>query len=70
VIRTRIWTEMHDRIANLSSLGTNRIVANATHHIQLSRPEAVIEAVNEVVAEVRTGRPRRPATLTLRRATH
>jgi pimeloyl-ACP methyl ester carboxylesterase len=52
--RTRIWTEMHDRIANLSSRGTNRIVADATHHIQLSRPEAVIEAVNEVVAAART----------------
>jgi pimeloyl-ACP methyl ester carboxylesterase len=56
VTRTRIWTEMHDRMASLSSSGTNRIVADATHHIQLSRPEAVIAAVNEVVAAARTNR--------------
>ncbi len=32
----------------------NRIVAGATHHIQLSQPAAVIAAVEEVVAEVRS----------------
>jgi hypothetical protein len=53
--RTRIWMEMHDRMASLSSRGTNRVVAEATHHIQLSRPEAVIAAVNEVVAAARAG---------------
>jgi pimeloyl-ACP methyl ester carboxylesterase len=56
--RTRIWTGMHDRMAHLSSGGVNRIVPNATHHIQLSRPEAVIAAVDEVVAAARAGRRR------------
>jgi pimeloyl-ACP methyl ester carboxylesterase len=56
--RTRIWTGMHDRIAALSSRGVNRTVPGATHRIQLSRPEAVIAAVNEVVAAARAG-PRR-----------
>jgi hypothetical protein len=48
---------MHDQIASLSSPGSNRIVPDATHHIQLSRPAAVIDAVNEVVATVRKVRP-------------
>jgi pimeloyl-ACP methyl ester carboxylesterase len=52
-IRNRLWMEAHDRMARLSSRGANRVVANATHHIQLSQPEAVISAVNEVVASAR-----------------
>lgn len=52
-IRTRIWTEAHDRIAALSSRGVNRIVPNANHHIQTSKPEAVIAAVEEVTAAAR-----------------
>lgn len=56
--RTRIWTGMHDRIARLSSRGVNRTIPHATHHIQLSRPEAVIAAVDEVVAAARA-RPHR-----------
>jgi len=53
-IRNRVWMEAHDRIAALSSRGLNRVVPNATHHIQLSQPDAVIAAVNEVIAEART----------------
>jgi pimeloyl-ACP methyl ester carboxylesterase len=53
VTRTRIWTEMHQRMATLSSRGLHRIIPGATHHIALSRPEAVIAAVNDVVAATR-----------------
>ncbi|HEX5258656.1 MAG TPA: alpha/beta hydrolase [Sphingomicrobium sp.] len=53
-IRNRVWMEAHDRMAKLSSRGANRVVANATHHIQLSQPDAVIAAVNEVVASARS----------------
>ena len=53
-IRNRVWMEAHDRMAKLSSRGANRVVANATHHIQLSQPNAVIAAVNEVVASARS----------------
>jgi pimeloyl-ACP methyl ester carboxylesterase len=53
VTRTRIWTEMHERMAALSSRGLHRIVPGATHHIALSRPDAVIAAVNDVVAATR-----------------
>jgi len=53
-IRNRVWMEAHDRIAALSTRGVNRVVPNATHHIQLSRPDAVVAAVNEVIEAVRT----------------
>lgn len=55
-VRNRIWSAAHDRIAALSTQGTNRVVANATHHIQISQPEAVIAAVQEVIARSRSRR--------------
>jgi pimeloyl-ACP methyl ester carboxylesterase len=59
VARMKIWIGMHDQMAALSSRGINRIVPNASHHIMLSRPEAVIAAVDEVVVAARES-ARRP----------
>jgi pimeloyl-ACP methyl ester carboxylesterase len=53
VTRTKIWYARHDAMAKLSTRGVHRIVAGATHHIARSRPAAVIEAVDEVVAAAR-----------------
>jgi pimeloyl-ACP methyl ester carboxylesterase len=50
-IRNRVWLQEHDRMAKLSSRGVNRVVPNATHHIQISQPDAVISAVRDVIAE-------------------
>jgi len=47
---------MHDEMAHLSSHGVNRVIPGATHQIELSVPQAVIDAVDEVVAAVRQGR--------------
>jgi hypothetical protein len=47
---------MHDETARLSSRGVNRAVPGASHRIMLSVPQAVIEAVDEVVTEVRQKR--------------
>jgi pimeloyl-ACP methyl ester carboxylesterase len=55
-VRLRLWIQAHDRIAKLSTRGVNRIVPNATHHIQLTRPDAVITAVNEVIDESKARR--------------
>jgi pimeloyl-ACP methyl ester carboxylesterase len=52
-IRNAVWMQAHDRIAKLSSRGVNEVVPNATHHIQDSRPDAVIAAIDEVVAQAR-----------------
>lgn len=47
---------MHDEVARLSSRGVNRTVPGASHRIMLSAPQAVIDAVDEVVTEVRQQR--------------
>jgi hypothetical protein len=48
------WRAGHDRIAALSSRGSNSIVAGARHYIQIDRPQAVIDAVRRVVDAVRS----------------
>jgi len=50
-----VWKAMHDEAAALSTRGENRMVASG-HSIQQEKPEAVIAAVNEVVAAVRAKR--------------
>jgi len=47
------WRAGHDRIARLSSRGESRVVRGSSHFIQLSKPDAVIEAITHVVEEVR-----------------
>ena len=42
-------------MAKQSKLGEFRIVSGAGHHIHLDKPEAVIEGIERVVAEVRKG---------------
>jgi hypothetical protein len=52
----KIVVAMHDEVARLSSRGVSRTVPGASHQIMLSAPRAVVEAIDEVVAEVRQGR--------------
>lgn len=47
------WKAGHDRLAARSTRGESILVPNATHMIQLDQPQAVIDAVRKVVAEVR-----------------
>ena len=51
-----LWSQMHDEIAAQSTRGVNRQVAGAGHAIQDDQPQAVIDAVNEVVAMARHAR--------------
>ena len=53
IARGKIVTVMHDEVARLSSRGINRSVPGASHRMMLSAPQAVIDAVNEVVTEIR-----------------
>jgi len=48
------WEEMQEEMAHLSTRGTQSIVKNSAHYIQFDRPDAVIDAVNDVVTQVRT----------------
>jgi pimeloyl-ACP methyl ester carboxylesterase len=45
----RVWNEMHDELAALSTRGVNRLVPNAGHYIQIEQPLVVIAAINEVI---------------------
>lgn len=43
-------------LAELSTSSDHRVLPNARHYIQLGHPEAVIDAFEDVMEAVRTGR--------------
>ena len=45
---------MHDEIARLSTRGRNRLVPGAGHSIHIDKPQAVIDAIDEVLGQVRS----------------
>ncbi len=47
------WKKNNDALAARSSRGSNRVVANTDHYIQKEQPAAVIDAVHQVIDEVR-----------------
>lgn len=47
------WKTMHDEEASWSSRSRHELVPDATHYIQIDRPDVVIRAVREVVDSVR-----------------
>jgi pimeloyl-ACP methyl ester carboxylesterase len=47
------WFELHDDEASWSSRGRNVRLEDAHHYIQFERPDAVIEAIHEVVESLR-----------------
>ena len=49
------WKALHDDEATWSTHSRHELVPDATHYIQLDRPDVVIKAVREVVGEVRSG---------------
>jgi pimeloyl-ACP methyl ester carboxylesterase len=51
----KIWNALHEDLAHLSSRGTHRIIKGSGHHIQLDQPQAVIDAVDEVLNQIRAG---------------
>ena len=48
----REWIGMHEALAHLSSRGVHRIIKGSGHEIQLQKPQAVIDAVEEVLREL------------------
>jgi pimeloyl-ACP methyl ester carboxylesterase len=51
----KIWNALHQDLAHLSSRGTHRIIKGSGHHIQLDQPQAVIDAVDKVVSQIKAG---------------
>jgi pimeloyl-ACP methyl ester carboxylesterase len=47
------WEKMQEEMAHLSTRGTQRIVKNSAHYIQIDQPQIVIDAVHGVVEQVR-----------------
>jgi pimeloyl-ACP methyl ester carboxylesterase len=50
------WLELHRQTARLSRRGVQRTVPGTGHHIELEAPQAIVEAVREVIAQSRTRR--------------
>ena len=52
---SKVWIALHEALAHLSSRGVHRIIKGSGHHIQLDKPQAVIDAVDEVLRQLHTG---------------
>jgi pimeloyl-ACP methyl ester carboxylesterase len=48
------WIQMHDDLAHLSSRGVHRVIKGSGHEIQLDKPQAVVDAVEEVLRQLHT----------------
>ena len=57
--RYRVWTGLHRLIADSSSRGEQRIVPDSTHGMQLSNPDAVIAAIDDVLRMANEAKPGR-----------
>ena len=51
----KIWNAMHVDLAHLSSRAVHRVIKRSGHEIQLDQPQAVIDAVDEVLSQLRAG---------------
>ncbi len=51
----KIWNGMHADLARLSSRGVHRVITQSGHSIQLDQPQAVIDAVDDVLSQLRAG---------------
>jgi pimeloyl-ACP methyl ester carboxylesterase len=50
-----VWIGMHEALARLSSRGVHRFVEHSSHMVQLDKPQAVIDAVDEVLRQLHAG---------------
>lgn len=51
---SKYWFAQHETLARLSSRGVHRIIKGSGHEIQLEYPQAVVDAVKEVLRSART----------------
>jgi pimeloyl-ACP methyl ester carboxylesterase len=49
----RAWEKMQEELGHLSTRGSQKIVKNSSHYIQLDQPDAVVEAVRTVLDQAR-----------------
>ena len=51
--KNKLWIDLHDQIAAMSTRGKRLTVENTGHYIQLEQPQAVIDSILEVVRDSR-----------------
>jgi len=51
----KFWLAQHEALAHLSSRGVHRFIEGSDHHIQLDKPQAVIDAVDVVLGQLHAG---------------
>ncbi len=51
----QVWNALHADLAHLSSRGVHRIIKGSGHEIQLDQPQAVIDAVDDVLGQLHAG---------------
>jgi pimeloyl-ACP methyl ester carboxylesterase len=51
----KYWLAQHEALAHLSSRGVHRFIEGSGHEIQLDKPQAVIDAVDEVLRQLHAG---------------
>ena len=51
--KNKLWVDLHDQIAAMSTRGKRLTVENTGHYIQLEQPQAVIDSILEVVRDSR-----------------
>ena len=52
---SKVWIAMHKALAHLSSRGIHRVIEGSGHSIHLEQPQAVIDAVEEVLGQLHAG---------------
>jgi len=55
----KVWWGLHEDAAKLSTIGIHRMVPDSSHFIPKDKPEVVLDAVREVVAQVRASKATR-----------
>lgn len=51
--KNKLWIDLHDQIAAMSTRGRRLTVGNTGHYIQLEQPQVVIDSILEVLRESR-----------------
>jgi pimeloyl-ACP methyl ester carboxylesterase len=46
---SNVWSELQTELTALSTSGEQRVIDDATHYIQYDNPDAVIQAIRDVV---------------------
>jgi pimeloyl-ACP methyl ester carboxylesterase len=52
----KYWLAQHEALAHLSSRGVHRFIEGSGHEIQLDQPQVVIDALADVLRQLRAGR--------------